>query len=76
MGELVFSVMILVTVIAKLIIFIRCRKIKYYCDNDKCHLKCYCGKYRDEMGFIFSQMKQYRKELEEAEKADMCHRKI
>lgn len=61
MGELIISVMIFVAVIAKLIIFIRCRKIKHYCNNDKCHLKYYCEKYNDEMGFILSQIKQYKK---------------
>lgn len=69
MGELIISVMIVVAVIAKLIIFIKCHKIKYYCDNDNCHLKWYCDKYHDEMGYILLQIKRHEEEMKEAEKA-------
>lgn len=70
MVDLIFSIMIIVAAIAKLLIFIKCHKTKkYYCDNDECHLKYYCGKYHSSMGFLLLQMDECLKELEKAEKA-------
>ena len=55
MTEIIAWLMIVVAVIAKLIILVKCSKVKYYCDNDECNLKCYCSKYRSELG-LFSLM--------------------
>ena len=61
-AETMFCLMIFIALIAKLIIFIRCHKIKYYCDKDNCIFRCYCDKYNDDVGFILKQLEQHKKE--------------
>lgn len=59
--------MILVAVIANISIFFKCHKRKdkkYYCSDSTCHLRWYCTRYQDKMGFILQQFY----ELEEREK--------
>lgn len=59
--------MILVAVIENILIFLKCHKRKdkkYYCSDCTCHLRYYCTRYGDKMGFILQQFAA----LEEQEK--------
>lgn len=60
--ETIFCLMMIIAIIAKIIIFIKCCKIKYYCDKDKCFFKYYCIKYNDDIGVILKQLEQHKKE--------------
>lgn len=59
--------MVSVASLAKLIIFIKCHKIKYYCENDECRLKYYCHKYNNWMGRDIITMQEIIKEMKENE---------
>lgn len=59
--------MILVATVANILIFLKCHKRKdkkYYCNDNTCHLRYYCMRHEDKMGFILQQFAA----LEEQEK--------
>ncbi len=63
MAEIIIALMVLVAVTVKLIILVRCRRIRYYCNNDECHRKCYCWKYRSELGYLSLLLHDMKNEL-------------
>lgn len=62
--------MILIAAIAHIIIFYKCHKRKgkkYYCDDCTCHLRYYCTRYDDKMGYLLQQFAKVA--LEEQKKS-------
>lgn len=55
MIELGVSIAILIMIMAKIAVFVKCRRNrsrKYYCGNEKCHLRLFCSRYNDPDGYI------------------------